>query len=55
VIEAPEEIVSFDVFNVGDTSENYQKKMIVDEVMKLIPDAKIKYISKKTKIRETIV
>ena len=46
VIEAPEEIVSFDVFNVGDTSENYQKKMIVEEVMKLIPDAKIKYISK---------
>jgi nucleoside-diphosphate-sugar epimerase len=46
VIEAPAELVSFDVFNVGDTSENYQKKMIVDEVVKLIPDAKIKYVSK---------
>ncbi|MBL7683080.1 MAG: NAD(P)-dependent oxidoreductase [Flavipsychrobacter sp.] len=46
VIEAAAEIVSFDVFNVGDTSENYQKKMIVDEVMKFIPDAKIKYVSK---------
>lgn len=46
VIEAPEEVVAFDVFNVGDTSENYQKKMIVDEAVKLMPDAKIKYVSK---------
>ncbi|MBN9483448.1 MAG: epimerase [Bacteroidetes bacterium 43-93] len=46
VIEAPEEVVAFEVFNVGDTTENYQKKMIVEEVQKLIPDAKIKYVSK---------
>lgn len=46
VIEAAPEKVAFDVFNVGDTSENYQKKMIVEEVKKLIPDAKIKYVSK---------
>lgn len=46
VIEAPEEIVAFDVFNVGDTSENYQKKMIVEEVLKIIPQGKIKYVSK---------
>ncbi len=46
VIEAADEVVAFDVFNVGDTSENYQKKMIVDEIMKFLPDAKIKYVSK---------
>jgi nucleoside-diphosphate-sugar epimerase len=46
VIEAAPELVSFEVYNVGDTSENYQKKMIVDEVKKLIPDAQIKYVSK---------
>lgn len=46
VIEAPEEVVAFEVFNVGDTTENYQKKMIVEEVQKLIPDAKIKYVTK---------
>jgi nucleoside-diphosphate-sugar epimerase len=46
VLEAPEETVAFDVFNVGDTSENYQKKMIVDEVLKELPDAKISYVSK---------
>lgn len=46
VIEAPEEKVAYEVFNVGDTSENYQKKMIVDEVKKVLPDARIKYVSK---------
>ena len=46
VIEAPQELVAFDVFNVGDSTENYQKKMIVDEVVKVLPDAKIKYVSK---------
>lgn len=46
VIEAPKEKVSFDVFNVGDTSENYTKKMIVDEISKQIPDAKISFVEK---------
>ncbi|MEZ5017538.1 MAG: NAD(P)-dependent oxidoreductase [Flavipsychrobacter sp.] len=46
VIEADEEKVAFDVFNVGSTKENYQKKMLVDEVKKFIPDAKIKYVAK---------
>ena len=34
------------VFNVGDTSENYQKRMIVEEVKRTIPNAKIKYVQK---------
>lgn len=46
VIEAEPDKVSFDVFNVGDTNENYQKQMIVDEIVKFIPNAKFKYISK---------
>ena len=46
VIESEEEKVAFDVFNVGSTKENYQKKMLVDEIKKFIPDAKIKYVSK---------
>ncbi len=46
VVEADEEKVAFDVFNVGSTKENYQKKMLVDEVKKFIPDAKIKYVAK---------
>lgn len=46
VIEAEEEKVAFDVFNVGSTKENYQKKMLVDEISKVIPDAQIKYVAK---------
>lgn len=46
VIEASDEQVAFDVFNVGDTSENYQKQMIVDEIKKFIPDASVKYVQK---------
>ena len=46
VIEADEEKVAFDVFNVGDTDENYQKEMIVNEILKVIPDGKIKYVEK---------
>ena len=46
VIESAEDKVAFDVFNVGDTSENYQKQMIVDEIVKQIPGAQVKYVSK---------
>jgi nucleoside-diphosphate-sugar epimerase len=46
VMEAEESKVAFDVFNVGDTSENYQKQMLVDEIKKFIPDASVKYVSK---------
>lgn len=46
VLKAREEKVAFNVFNVGDTSENYQKQMIVDEIVKQIPDAKIQYVKK---------
>lgn len=45
-IEADIEKVKFNVFNVGDTSENYQKQMIVDEIKKQIPESKIKYVKK---------
>lgn len=45
-LEAKEEQVAFDVFNVGDTSENYQKQMIVEEILKVIPDGEVKYVEK---------
>lgn len=46
VIESDEDKVAFDVFNVGDTTENYQKQMIVDEIVKQVPQSKVKYVSK---------
>ncbi len=45
-LEAPEDKVAFDVFNVGDTNENYQKQMIVEEIVKVIPDARVSYVKK---------
>ena len=38
--------VAYNVFNVGDTSENYTKQMIVQEIKKVLPDSKIKYVVK---------
>ena len=46
VLEAEKEKVAFEIFNVGDTNDNYQKQMIVNEIKKQIPDAKIKYVKK---------
>jgi len=46
IFDADAHKVAFNVFNVGDTNENYQKQMIVDEILKQLPDAKIKYVKK---------
>lgn len=44
VLESPEEKVRANVFNVGDTSENYQKGMIIEEVCKVVPNVKVNYV-----------
>jgi nucleoside-diphosphate-sugar epimerase len=46
VLQAPRDKVAYNVFNVGDTSENYTKQMLVDELTKQIPDSQIKYVKK---------
>jgi nucleoside-diphosphate-sugar epimerase len=46
MLKADPEKVAFDVFNVGDTGENYQKKMIIDEIIKQLPDSKVRYVNK---------
>jgi len=46
VLESEPDKVYKNVFNVGDTRENYQKKMLAKELKKLIPDLKIKYVKK---------
>ncbi len=51
-LESPQDKVAFEVFNVGDTAENYRKQMIVDEILKVIPDAKIKYVHKEEDPRD---
>lgn len=44
VLEADEEIVRGNVFNVGDTSQNYTKKMLADELVQQVPDARVEYV-----------
>ncbi len=46
VLEAPQDKVAYNVFNVGDTKENYTKGMIVSELEKQFPNAKIKRVVK---------
>ena len=46
VLTAPKEKIAYNVYNVGDTSENYTKQMLVDEIKKAIPEARIKYVKK---------
>jgi nucleoside-diphosphate-sugar epimerase len=52
VLRAPEDQVAYNVFNVGDTSENYTKKMIVDELLKQVPGGKVKYVHKEEDPRD---
>jgi nucleoside-diphosphate-sugar epimerase len=40
------EKVAYNVYNVGCTEENYQKSMIIDEIRKVIPDARVTYVKK---------
>ena len=46
IIKSPKNKVAYNVFNVGDTKENYTKQMIVDEILKVLPNSKIKYVKK---------
>jgi nucleoside-diphosphate-sugar epimerase len=46
VLDASDQKVAFDVFNVGDNDENYQKQAIVDLIVDRIPDADLSYVHK---------
>lgn len=52
VLEAPPEKVAHDVFNIGDTAENYTKKMIATELLRQIPTAQIEYVYKEDDPRD---
>ena len=45
-LEAPAEKVKANVFNVGDTKENYSKRMLMEEIQKQIPAAKAIYVDR---------
>lgn len=52
VLEAVDEDVAFEVFNVGDTCQNFTKKMIVEEIQRQIPNCEVEYIEKKEDPRD---
>ncbi len=43
VIKAEKEKVNFEIFNAGGDVNNFTKKMIVDEILKHVPEGKVKY------------
>lgn len=46
VLNAPEAKVAYNVFNVGDTSQNYTKKMIAEELLRRAPEAQVRYVQR---------
>ncbi len=52
VLNSSNEKVAYNVFNVGDTNENYTKQMLVNEIKKVLPNSKIKYVVKEDDPRD---
>jgi nucleoside-diphosphate-sugar epimerase len=52
VLGAPREAVAFDVFNVGDTRENYTKQMLVEELLQIFPEGQIDYVERQEDPRD---
>jgi len=46
ILEAPTELVSFEIFNAGGDKNNFTKQMVVDTVKQFIPHAKVKFQEK---------
>jgi nucleoside-diphosphate-sugar epimerase len=46
VLDAPAKKVAYNVFNVGDTDENYTKQMLVDEIKFILPKSTVKYVKR---------
>lgn len=51
-LESEPGLVRQDVFGVGDTGENYQKRMLAEELLKVVPDAKIEYVPRQEDPRD---
>ncbi|MFW6149171.1 MAG: NAD-dependent epimerase/dehydratase family protein [Atribacterota bacterium] len=46
ILESDIQKIKHRVLGVGDTRENYQKRMLVEEILKVIPNVKVRYIKK---------
>ena len=45
-LSAPADVIGFEVFNVGDTDENYTKQMLVEELRLQMPQLRVKFVPK---------
>jgi nucleoside-diphosphate-sugar epimerase len=52
VLEAPVERVTHRVFNVGDTTQNFQKQQLVELILKHVPEARVEYVHKQEDPRD---
>jgi nucleoside-diphosphate-sugar epimerase len=52
VLDASEDKVAYNVFNVGDISQNYTKKMVVQEILKQVPEGRVEYITREEDPRD---
>ncbi|MCM3874388.1 MAG: NAD(P)-dependent oxidoreductase [Pyrinomonadaceae bacterium] len=52
VLASPENAVQGEVFNVGDTTENYQKLQLVDLMRPYAPDAKVEFVRREEDPRD---
>lgn len=52
VLESPPNKVDHEVFGVGDKTENYQKKMLAEEILHVLPHTKVKYVHKEEDPRD---
>jgi nucleoside-diphosphate-sugar epimerase len=46
ILESEQNLVEFNIFNIGDTSENYQKLKIVSEIKKQLPGSRVKFVKR---------
>ena len=52
VLEAPPERIRGEVFNVGATEENYQKRHLVEMIARRLPQARVEYVHKEEDPRD---
>ncbi len=52
VLQSSNGSTAFEIFNVGDTDENYTKQMLVDRIVEQVGKGKIKYVDKKEDPRD---
>jgi nucleoside-diphosphate-sugar epimerase len=51
-LKAPEDKVAYNVYNVGDSSQNFTKKMLINEMMTQIPQGRVKFVKKEDDPRD---